>query len=528
MEKSNIHESLPGTLSKEEYAKVKELVQIFLKDEERWDRNYGDKAEEVMYLTAMKQAKNPKDTTQKQPEEETKTMNENLKSKIKSIIIETLDPVGKEDNDINNDGVVDSQDSYLKNRRDKISKSVQEEDLDIGHQDDEPHMLKADLYRIGKYAIELYKMMDSYDKIDDEVDFPHWWQSKIIKAKDMLVSAKHYLDFEAKENSIDSLVNSSSEEGIIDEGVFSRAKAKIAGTTTGLKQGLKNIKAAWKGDISSIKNKTIASGMAKLNVKLKDLDKALTDTQNDLNKLFPEAQLEKEPQLKKIINQYKTVLNQIKQQNSALMNPQQTDDSQPVTTEKETDQTIKYQNKVYKVKEEDSGKKYIDVDGKKMYLKKGAQTQTTTKSTPNNTNNKTTKPKNTQSQSKEEYKSTGKQYTYKGKKYEEITDVNSGGRYFKMDDGRVMDIDSIERNKSNKPSSKTRARDAKGRFVSTKKELQEKIKEILDEKLKSSMGAGAYVEDFKKSKAPQFKGKSKKKKQEMAIAAFLSAKDKKK
>jgi hypothetical protein len=42
------------------------------------------------------------------------------------------------------------------------------------------------------------------------------------------------------------------------------------------------------------------------------------------------------------------------------------------------------------------------------------------------------------------------------------------------------------------------------------------------------MGAGAYVEDFKDSDAPQFKGKSKKKKQEMAVAAYLSAKDKKK
>ena len=37
--------------------------------------------------------------------------------------------------------------------------------------------------------------------------------------------------------------------------------------------------------------------------------------------------------------------------------------------------------------------------------------------------------------------------------------------------------------------------------------------------------AGDYVDDFKKSKAPQFKGKSKKKKRQMAIAAFLSNKN---
>jgi len=48
----------------------------------------------------------------------------------------------------------------------------------------------------------------------------------------------------------------------------------------------------------------------------------------------------------------------------------------------------------------------------------------------------------------------------------------------------------------------------------------------LGEKLKPSMGAGAYVDDFRKSKAPQFKGKSKAKKQDMAVAAYLGAKQK--
>ena len=37
--------------------------------------------------------------------------------------------------------------------------------------------------------------------------------------------------------------------------------------------------------------------------------------------------------------------------------------------------------------------------------------------------------------------------------------------------------------------------------------------------------AGDYVDDFSKSKAPQFKGKSKKKKRQMAIAAYLSNKN---
>jgi len=37
---------------------------------------------------------------------------------------EGMDPVGKEDSDINNDGKVDGTDKYLKNRREKIGQSI--------------------------------------------------------------------------------------------------------------------------------------------------------------------------------------------------------------------------------------------------------------------------------------------------------------------------------------------------------------------------------------------------------------------
>jgi len=35
-----------------------------------------------------------------------------------------LDPVGKEDKDVNNDGKVDNKDKYLKKRRHAISKNI--------------------------------------------------------------------------------------------------------------------------------------------------------------------------------------------------------------------------------------------------------------------------------------------------------------------------------------------------------------------------------------------------------------------
>jgi hypothetical protein len=91
-----------------------------------------------------------------------------------------------------------------------------DEDLDLGHQDNEPHMIKGELYRIGKYAIELYKMVDSFEG-KGEVDFPAWWQSKVTTSMNNMVSAKHYLDFELKEPAIDAMVNIASDEEVIDE-----------------------------------------------------------------------------------------------------------------------------------------------------------------------------------------------------------------------------------------------------------------------------------------------------------------------
>jgi hypothetical protein len=49
-------------------------------------------------------------------------------------------------------------------------------------------------------------MLDKYDKMEKEIDFPDWWQEKIHLTKDYLVKAKHYLDFEEKEPSLDAML----------------------------------------------------------------------------------------------------------------------------------------------------------------------------------------------------------------------------------------------------------------------------------------------------------------------------------
>jgi hypothetical protein len=93
--------------------------------------------------------------------------------------------------------------------------SVVSEDLDLGHEDDEPHMIKGELYRIGKYAMELYQMVDQFEGMG-EVDFPAWWQAMITDAASKMSKAKHYLDFELKEPEIDAMVGVASSEEVID------------------------------------------------------------------------------------------------------------------------------------------------------------------------------------------------------------------------------------------------------------------------------------------------------------------------
>jgi hypothetical protein len=86
-----------------------------------------------------------------------------------------------------------------------------EDDLDVGHQDDEPSMLKSSAFETATYAAKLAKKLAQYDQVDGEVDFPNWWQKKLILARDYMSAAYHYLDSEEKQPLIDKLAL---EEGV--------------------------------------------------------------------------------------------------------------------------------------------------------------------------------------------------------------------------------------------------------------------------------------------------------------------------
>jgi hypothetical protein len=59
----------------------------------------------------------------------TNALNEKYES-FAPTIFEDLDPVGKEDEDVNNDGEVDKTDKYLENRRAAIGNAIEGEDED--------------------------------------------------------------------------------------------------------------------------------------------------------------------------------------------------------------------------------------------------------------------------------------------------------------------------------------------------------------------------------------------------------------
>jgi hypothetical protein len=126
-----------------------------------------------------------------------------------------------------------------------LKKSVKE-DMDLGHEDNEPHMIKGDLYRIGKYAMELYQMVDQFEG-QGEVDFPAWWQAMITDAASKMVKAKHYLDFELKEPSVDAALGVATDEAPMMEAEIGKDE-ELAGKIMKAIKGLKTKDASYDSD----------------------------------------------------------------------------------------------------------------------------------------------------------------------------------------------------------------------------------------------------------------------------------------
>lgn len=90
---------------------------------------------------------------------------------------EELDPVGKEDEDINNDGKVDKTDKYLLNRRKAIAKNIKEGDHEVS-------MAIASLKSIIRSASVLMNKLGN-----EERDIPGWIQDHITNAENYIDQA---------------------------------------------------------------------------------------------------------------------------------------------------------------------------------------------------------------------------------------------------------------------------------------------------------------------------------------------------
>ena len=98
-----------------------------------------------------------------------------------SIKEKKLDPVGKEDGDINNDGKKDSTDSYLMNRRKAIGKAMKKEAYMVTNADKKGNTPAYQGYKAGKKNVKtgepMYKaaphMKEHHQKDKDGNTIPH-------------------------------------------------------------------------------------------------------------------------------------------------------------------------------------------------------------------------------------------------------------------------------------------------------------------------------------------------------------------
>jgi hypothetical protein len=219
--------------SQEESSKIYDNFLAIVNDKKRRDRlvsKHGKNAEAVAYGTAVNQVKKQAANPTEEPTTEEPMENNKLKEMVKAALTKPLDEKKKSSSFTSQ--YDDKFSDKRKNLPDGLQKSILkkqgnlDEDLDLGHEDNEPHMIKAELAHIAKYAMELYKMVDQFEG-PQEVDFPAWWQSKITTARNMISSAKHYLEFELDEPKIDAMAGIASEEGALDEGKLNKKEEKI-------------------------------------------------------------------------------------------------------------------------------------------------------------------------------------------------------------------------------------------------------------------------------------------------------------
>lgn len=89
-------------------------------------------------------------------------------------------------------------DTHATKNYDDVEAGIKEKYLNIGH-DDEARMMKQTAYEIIEYGQKLYHLFDIHTSLDKKVNYPHWFQSLVIRGRDYIGKAGHYLEFKQKE-----------------------------------------------------------------------------------------------------------------------------------------------------------------------------------------------------------------------------------------------------------------------------------------------------------------------------------------
>lgn len=122
-------------------------------------------------------------------------------------VTDALDPVGKEDDDVDNDGDVDDSDEYLQKKRDAIDKAIDDEDKEESTeieegQEDGVYKSNDEIAPDTKTGVEGQDDVEVKDGEEEEAEEP-----KEVKPKKMKESTKKRRTKKTKVESVQSLVD---------------------------------------------------------------------------------------------------------------------------------------------------------------------------------------------------------------------------------------------------------------------------------------------------------------------------------
>ena len=439
--------------------------------------------------------------------------------------------------------------------QDKTKDLSVKEDLDVGHQDNEPHMLKKELARAGQMIQMLYRAVDNYDG-QGEVDFPQWWQAKIIKANAMLDSAFDYLDGEEMVAKIDAMIDSADEievdiDVVNEEEIDKRIEAEKAirqtlkdeGGAAGLEPLVKAVKKFGfnKEELVKLLKKIVKVDKHKhgdyiltpINEKI-DYDEALTlrgmkaELEDQIAQLFRDMEQEAEPEGGPIADRYGNELNKLEDRLEKINKQlRDYDMNESVNEAMDGGRLFDYfTNKGYDVKERRPDGREAGFEGYMVSYGDGPYPQSVTFQYDKDVDQFMISRMGGYRIDQDQAAKAGmREAGYSGVVGRDsyMTD----GNYKPVDisaEGLKDIVDHVMGGLGRESKAQSDFYKARGRTSGT---IDEKIATAVREKLTKSSSVEDHVEDFKDSDAPQFKGKSLKKIKQMALASFLQKQNKK-